>query len=65
MVRLFHPRRDNWQDHFRWKGPRIQARTAVGRVTIAVLDMNHSDSVAVRAQLIAEGGFPHLRISSG
>jgi hypothetical protein len=62
MVRLFHPRRDDWHDHFRWKGPRIQGRTAIGRTTIAVLDMNHSDSLAVRAQLIAEGGFPHLLI---
>ena len=62
LVRLFHPRRDHWHDHFRWKGARIQGRTAIGRTTIAVLDMNHSDSVAVRAQLIVEGGFPHLRI---
>jgi hypothetical protein len=32
--------------------------TAIGRATIVVLDMNHSDSVAVREALIAEGGFP-------
>ena len=58
LVRLFHPRIDKWADHFRWKGPRILGITPIGRATIVVLDMNHSDSLAVRAALIAEGVFP-------
>jgi hypothetical protein len=58
LVRLFHPRQDRWVRHFRWKGPIILGITAIGRATIVVLDMNHSDSVAVREALIAEGDFP-------
>jgi len=58
LVRLYHPRQDRWTRHFRWKGPIILGITAIGRATIVVLDMNHSDSVAVREALIAEGGFP-------
>jgi hypothetical protein len=60
LGRLFHPRLDKWADHFRWKGPKILGITAIGRTTIVVLNMNHPDSVAVRAALIAEGGYPRL-----
>jgi hypothetical protein len=31
-VRLFHPRRDRWTDHFRLDGEFIEARTEVGIV---------------------------------
>src|SRR5438034_7190502 len=48
LSRLFNPRRDNWAENFRWRGARILGRTAIGRTTIAVLDMNHPDAVAVR-----------------
>ncbi len=58
LARLFHPRRDAWSDHFRWEGPKIVGVTRIGRATIAVLDMNHPDSVAVRESLIEEGAFP-------
>src|SRR4030095_14464914 len=37
LTRLFHPRRDRWQEHFRWDGPFLLGLTAVGRVTIRVL----------------------------
>src|SRR5258705_2899588 len=37
LVRLFHPRRDAWSEHFRWEQARMAGRTAVGRVTIEVL----------------------------
>lgn len=55
---LFHPRRDRWSDHFRWRGPRLLGVTPVGRVTIQVLDINHAGAVQVRRDLIAEGEFP-------
>jgi hypothetical protein len=58
LVRLFHPRRDTWNDHFRWHGPRLIGRTAIGRATICVLAINHPDVVRVRRSLIAEGAFP-------
>jgi hypothetical protein len=53
-VRLFHPRRDRWRRHFAWAGPVIVGRTAVGRATIAVLELNHPDAVAVRVALLEE-----------
>jgi hypothetical protein len=57
IVRLFHPRLDGWQDHFRWSGARLQGITAIGRATIAVLNINQPDRVALRAELIAQGVF--------
>lgn len=55
LIRLFHPRRDQWLDHFRWEGPVLIGLTPVGRVTIAVLRMNHDDALAVRQSLHEEG----------
>lgn len=45
---LFHPRRDNWAVHFGWNGTRIAGRTAVGRATIRVLDLNGEDRLDLR-----------------
>src|SRR5947209_3335543 len=58
LTKLFNPRRHKWERHFRWHGPYLIGRTAVGRVTVAVLAMNDPAVVAVRAALIAEGLFP-------
>jgi hypothetical protein len=58
VVRLFHARRDQWHHHFRWRGPVLQGRTAIGRATVAVLRMNLPHRVAQRAALIEEGVFP-------
>jgi hypothetical protein len=55
---LFNPRRHRWARHFRWNGPILVGRTAVGRATIAVLGINLSHRIRHRAQLIAEGVFP-------
>lgn len=57
-VRLFDPRRDTWNDHFEWDSAVLRARTATGRVTIAVLRINLPYRVAVRESLIEEGSFP-------
>jgi hypothetical protein len=55
LTRLFHPRRHKSIRHFRWEGPRLIGRTAIGRTTVFVLAMNHPDLVAVRQALIDEG----------
>jgi hypothetical protein len=55
LVRLFHPRSDRWQDHFRWNGAQLLGRTDVGRATIEVLAMNHPYRLAARHVLIAAG----------
>jgi hypothetical protein len=58
IVRLFHPRRDRWMDHFRCRGPRLIGVTPIGRVTIRVLSINHPEAIKVRRELMAEGIFP-------
>jgi hypothetical protein len=58
VVKLFHPRRHQWSYHFAWAGPELVGRTAIGRATIAVLQMNDPDAVKDRQALIAEGVFP-------
>jgi len=58
IVRLFHPRRDRWVEHFEWHGPELMGLTPIGRATIAVLAINHPSAVAVRHELILEGVFP-------
>lgn len=55
---LFNPRRHKWTRHFRWDGPVMVGRTAVGRATIVVLGINLAHRIRHRAQLIAEGVFP-------
>ncbi len=58
LTKLFNPRRHRWERHFRWDGPYLLGRTAVGRATIVVLAMNHPDLLEVREALIDEGVFP-------
>ncbi len=42
-VPLFHPRRQQWREHFCWSedGSEILDLTPTGRATLAVLHMNH------------------------
>lgn len=58
IVRLFHPRRHSWRRHFRWNGPVLVGRTAIGRATVAVLAINLPHRLALRRRLIGEGVFP-------
>jgi hypothetical protein len=58
ITRLFHPRRHKWSRHFRWEGPRMVGRTAIGRTTVEVLGMNLRHRVSLREALIAAGRFP-------
>jgi HNH endonuclease len=53
-VRLFHPRKDRWNQHFRWDGAVLEGRTITGRVTIALLEINRAEAVELREYLIRE-----------
>jgi len=55
LTRLYHPRTDNWNEHFEWVGFMLLGKTAVGRTTVQVLDINASDAVDVREALYDEG----------
>lgn len=56
VTRLYHPRQDAWEEHFEWNGAWLRGKTAIGRATIAVLEINDADVVALRESLLAEGG---------
>jgi hypothetical protein len=55
LTPLFHPRTEQWLDHFEWRGPVLVGRTAIGRTTIATLALNMPEFVATRAALLDEG----------
>ncbi|MBI3920706.1 MAG: HNH endonuclease [Armatimonadetes bacterium] len=59
-VRVFNPRKQRWQRHFRWSsdGVRILGRTACGRATVAALNMNNLISVTVRQKWIEAAWHP-------
>lgn len=54
-VQLFHPRRQDWSDHFVWNGARLQGRTPTGRTTIAVLRINAIEAIEFRELLLDTG----------
>ena len=58
IVRLYQPRRDRWTRHFRLDGGRIISRTAVGRVTEYLLQLNRPDRVRNRHILAQKGLYP-------
>ena len=59
-ARLFNPRRQQWQRHFRWSadGTEIVGRTACGRATVDALNLNNDVAVLVRANWIKVGWHP-------
>ncbi len=58
LVRLFHPRKDRWGEHFRLEGSIIRPLTPVGEVTANILRFNTGDRLLERQLLIAIGRYP-------
>lgn len=58
LVPLFNPRRDEWEEHFVFRGAWIDGLTPVGRTTVSVLAMNETRRLEIRALLLAEGELP-------
>jgi len=50
LVRLFNPRVQMWQDHFRYKGARLEGTTLIGETTVFVLNMNEESRVRLRLE---------------
>ena len=50
-VRLFHPRQDQWAEHFIWSsdGLSIIGRTTIGRATVEALELNRERARLLRA----------------
>jgi len=58
LTPLFNPRTQNWNEHFALSGIRILPLTAEGRVTAALLQLNHPDRLRVREALAEAGRYP-------
>jgi 5-methylcytosine-specific restriction endonuclease McrA len=56
-VWLFNPREQVWDDHFVLSEGRITGRTAAGRATAWLLDMNVKDRIELRLFLIEHGRY--------
>jgi hypothetical protein len=60
-VDLFNPRVERWTDHFRWSptdSALIEPLSAVGRATVAFLDLNSEQHLRIRALLGTLGLHP-------
>lgn len=57
---LFHPRKDDWHEHFQWSGDllRMEGLTPTGRATIERLKTNRAETVNLRRVLIGQGHPP-------
>jgi hypothetical protein len=51
VTELFNPREQNWPEHFRFVGARIEGLTNAGRTTVYVLDINEDDRLELRELL--------------
>jgi hypothetical protein len=62
MLPLFHPRRDRWEDHFRFDETNVELMglSAIGRATVACLQMNQPAQLTARRQWIRLKIFPTL-----
>ena len=58
LIRLFHPRKDRWNEHFKWNGAVLEGLTAVGKGTARLLNINAPARVALRDALMRAGLYP-------
>ena len=49
VTQLFHPRHHEWNEHFGLQGVYLVGKTATGRTTIRVLNINSEDQIALRS----------------
>ena len=49
-ARLFNPRHDKWEEHFRWNRTRtlLFGRTSIGRATVSALQLNSERQIHAR-----------------
>ena len=55
LTRLYHPRKDRWEDHFHRDGAFILGHTDVGRTTAWLLRFNDADNLSQRLLLLELG----------
>lgn len=57
-VKLFHPRQDQWANHFSWQEYRVVGKTSIGRATVEALSMNEERHIFIRQAEEQFGLFP-------
>ena len=65
-VPIFHPRKDNWQDHFSWSDDfqEVIGLTPKGRATVGCLRLNRPGIVNIRKLTLLIGDHPCLLYTS-
>lgn len=58
IIRIFDPRQQNWQDHFRLEGVKIIGLSETGRATVALLRLNDSMRLLERESVRLIGRYP-------
>lgn len=58
ILRLYHPRRDRWSDHFRLNGGLIEPLTDLGAVTLRLLRLNAPERIVERKILQLLRSYP-------
>jgi len=57
-VRIFHPQKDIWPDHFEWNGTVLKGNTLSGTATIELLKLNRQLILAIREEETLLGRHP-------
>ncbi|MBZ0320837.1 MAG: HNH endonuclease [Anaerolineae bacterium] len=57
LTPLFNPRTQAWDEHFEMVEAVLIGKTAIGRVTIWLLEMNHPKQIESRRSLIEAGAW--------
>jgi hypothetical protein len=58
LRRLYNPRTDKWEEHFRFEGAVIEPLTDVAEATVRLLRINTVERVQERASLKSLGRIP-------
>lgn len=57
-ISLFNPRKDIWNEHFKWNKEKIVGKTICGQLTVQALKLNNEIILPVRKRWISAGWFP-------
>ena len=58
LVPFYNPRRQQWIEHFQLDGARVVPISPEGRVTVAILQLNHPDRILERLRLVEASIYP-------
>ncbi len=64
FTRFYHPRNDDWWDHFELENHLFIPRSKIGEGTIKILELNHEERLMERLAFLEIGQFPHLNALS-